>query len=208
MSLRSAVNFRSVVRKLSIRGFCVCSGGGGLYVRARWAWHSNLTKILRTYSVSYFNLGGLELFGAARPTKIPRGDGTGELVSFFLTQERKECHCEIYWNYLFFPNWHFFTFILSKYISNPKSKKDWFLDSNTEGFESIGFNIPLHASLVPTSFHESQHTHWLSRMPSIVSIYSSMLAASCVLLNRIDCYVWIRRNNVWLFVFEMHLIKT
>jgi len=37
-----------------------------------------MTKIPLTYSVSYFNLGGLgALFGGAKPTKDPRGDGTG-----------------------------------------------------------------------------------------------------------------------------------
>jgi len=37
-----------------------------------------LTKIPLVYSVSYFNLGGLEaLFGGLNPPKHPRGGGTG-----------------------------------------------------------------------------------------------------------------------------------
>jgi len=37
-----------------------------------------LTKIPLTYSVSYFNLGGLgALFGGLSPPKPPRGDGIG-----------------------------------------------------------------------------------------------------------------------------------
>jgi len=46
---------RNVARKSSI---------GGFYVRAGGVWHSNLTKNPVIYSVSYFNLVGLEaLFG-------------------------------------------------------------------------------------------------------------------------------------------------
>jgi len=34
-------------------------------------------KTLFVYSISYFNLGGIgALFGGAKPTKDPRGDGT------------------------------------------------------------------------------------------------------------------------------------
>jgi len=58
---------RTVARKSSI---------GGLYVRAGEGWHSNLTEIPLTYSVSYFNLGAWSFFGGATPTKAPRGDGT------------------------------------------------------------------------------------------------------------------------------------
>ena len=51
-------------RKSSIGELCKCAGG--LYVRARRAGHTNLTKIPLIHSVSYFNLGGLEaLFGGA-----------------------------------------------------------------------------------------------------------------------------------------------
>jgi len=54
---------------------------GGLYVRAGGAWHSNLTKIPLIYSVSYFNVGGLELcLGGLSPPKAPRGDGTGTII--------------------------------------------------------------------------------------------------------------------------------
>ena len=56
----------------------------GLNVRAGGAWHSNLAKISRIYSVSYFNLRGLRaLFGGAKPTKDPRGDGTAWLHKFY-----------------------------------------------------------------------------------------------------------------------------
>jgi len=56
------------------------------------------------------------------------------------------------------------------------------------------------------SFHESQYDGWSSRIPTIVSIYSEarwlcpMFAESyqllCVTLSK----------NLWLFMFEMHLI--
>ena len=51
----------------------------GLYVGARGAWHSNLTNIPLIWSVSYFNLGGLEFcFGGAKPTKaLPVTTGLG-----------------------------------------------------------------------------------------------------------------------------------
>ena len=42
----------------------------------------NLIKSLMIYSVSYFDLGGLgTLFGRTKPTKAPRGDGTGRRFS-------------------------------------------------------------------------------------------------------------------------------
>ena len=44
-------------------------------------------------------------------------------------------------------------------------------------------------------------------MLTIVSIYSKHIGCVLCLLNRTDCYVWIRRKNYWLFVFEMHLLK-
>ena len=47
-------------------------------------WHSSLTKIPLTYSVSYFNLCGLgAAFGRAKPTKAPGGDGTAAKVFAF-----------------------------------------------------------------------------------------------------------------------------
>jgi len=55
-------------------GFYVCAGG--LYVRVRGAWHSNLTKIPLIYSVSCFNLGGLS------SPKAPCGDGTVNTISY------------------------------------------------------------------------------------------------------------------------------
>jgi len=44
----------------------------------------NLIKILQIDSVSYFNLGGLELCLGDKPTKPPRGDGTAykRLITF------------------------------------------------------------------------------------------------------------------------------
>jgi len=56
---------RTVARKFSIGG--LCSSAGGLDI-------TKLTKTPLIYSVSRFNLGGL---GAAKPTKDPRGNGTG-----------------------------------------------------------------------------------------------------------------------------------
>jgi len=42
-------------------------------------------KTLFIYSISYFNLGGLgALFGVAKPTKGPRGDGTDLPAFIFL----------------------------------------------------------------------------------------------------------------------------
>jgi len=59
-----------------------------------------------------------------------------------------------------------------------------------------------------TSFQESQYDRWSSRMPIIMSISSKYVDCFLCLRNRTDCYVWIRRKNLWLCVFEMHLITT
>jgi len=48
------------------------------------------------------------------------------------------------------PTLQFFTFIESKFISNLNIRKNWFLNSNAEGFESTGFDIPLYAPLLIT----------------------------------------------------------
>ena len=49
-----------------------------------WAWHSNLTKIPLIFSVSLFNLEGLELcLGGISPLKPPRGDGAG-IATYFI----------------------------------------------------------------------------------------------------------------------------
>ena len=53
---------RTVARKFSIGGFCVCLGGLKII---------KLTKTPLIHSVSRFNLGGLS------PPKPPRGNGTG-----------------------------------------------------------------------------------------------------------------------------------
>ena len=61
---------RTVGRTSSIGGLYICAGG--LSVRARGAWHSNLTKIPLIHTVSYFNLRGLEaLFEGLSPPKPP-----------------------------------------------------------------------------------------------------------------------------------------
>jgi len=40
-----------------------------------------------TYSVSYFNLGGLgTVFGGAKPSKLSRGDGTGLKASWIFAK--------------------------------------------------------------------------------------------------------------------------
>jgi len=64
----------------------------------RGAWNTNLKKIPLIYSVSYFNLEGLELClggiralfgGGAKPTKAPRGDGAAHItVSCLLRRSR------------------------------------------------------------------------------------------------------------------------
>ena len=58
-----------------------------------------------------------------------------------------------------------------------------------------------------TNFHESQYDCLSSCMPTIVSIHSMHIGCVLYLLNRTDCYVWITRKNLQLFVCEMHLIK-
>ena len=44
-------------------------------------------------------------------------------------------------------------------------------------------------------------------MPTIVSIYSKHAGCILRLLNRTDCDVWLYQKNLWLFMFEMHLIS-
>ena len=44
-------------------------------------------------------------------------------------------------------------------------------------------------------------------MPTIVSIYSQHAGCVLRLLNRSDCYVWLYQKNLWVFMFEMHLIS-
>jgi len=69
------VGIRTVARKLSLGGLYVCVGcftfvPGGLDIE-------NLIKSPMIHSVPYFDLRGLgTLFGGAKPTKSPRGDGT------------------------------------------------------------------------------------------------------------------------------------
>jgi len=40
--------------------------------------------------------------------------------------------------------------LIQIYLQSKYSKKLWFLDSNTERFKSLGFDIPLYASLPMT----------------------------------------------------------
>jgi len=64
--------FRTVAKNFSIGG--LCSSAVRLDIK--------LSKISLIYSVSRFNLGGLEVcLGRAKPTKAPRGDGTGVIAS-------------------------------------------------------------------------------------------------------------------------------
>jgi len=44
-------------------------------------------------------------------------------------------------------------------------------------------------------------------MPTIVSIYSQHAGCVLRLLNRTDCDVRLYQKNLWLFMFEMHLIS-
>jgi len=67
---RNSGRGRTVARKFSIEGLCNSAGGLDII---------KLTKTPLIYSVSRFNLGGLELcLGGISPPKPPRGDGTGE----------------------------------------------------------------------------------------------------------------------------------
>jgi len=51
--------------------------GGGFAFVLRGLYGEKLIKPPMIYSVSYFDLRGLSaLFGEAKPTKAPRGDGT------------------------------------------------------------------------------------------------------------------------------------
>ena len=64
-----ATDYRTVARKFSIGWLCSYAGGGLDIIK--------LTKTQLIYSVSRFNLGGLELcLGRLSPPKLPRGDGT------------------------------------------------------------------------------------------------------------------------------------
>jgi len=53
------------------------------------------------------------------------------------------------------------------------------------------------------SFHDSKHDCWSSRMP----IYTKHAGCVLRLLNRTDFDVWLYEKNLWLFMFEMHLIS-
>jgi len=44
-------------------------------------------------------------------------------------------------------------------------------------------------------------------MPAVVPIYSKHAGCVLRLLNRTDYYVWLYQKNLWLFMFEMHLIS-
>jgi len=59
----------------------------------------------------------------------------------------------------------------------------------------------------PRSFHESQYDRWSRRKPTIVSSNSKQVGCVLHWVNRVNCLVWVRRKNLWLVVFEMHLIK-
>jgi len=66
---------------------------------------------------------------------------------FLLLMERKVCHCKIYSNYWFCPIAVFHVYSIQIYFESKYSKKLRFLDLYTEGLESIGFDIPIYASL-------------------------------------------------------------
>ena len=70
---RATQNRRQKVFNRGTLRFC-----GGLWVCPGGAWHRKIDKNSTDYSVSCFNLGGLEaLSGGAKPPKARRGDGTG-----------------------------------------------------------------------------------------------------------------------------------
>ena len=65
---RRALQFRTVARKSSNGGLCVCAGGLDIEIAI-------ITPFIS--SVSYFNLGGHgALFGRAEPNEAPRSNGT------------------------------------------------------------------------------------------------------------------------------------
>jgi len=70
--MKRIVSRRTVARKSSIGGLCVCAKGFTFVQRG--AWHSKL-HWFRTFHISI--LGGLELYLGDKPTKAHRGDGTG-----------------------------------------------------------------------------------------------------------------------------------
>jgi len=49
-------------------------------------------------------------------------------------------------------------------------------------------------------FQRVSMNHWSSGIPTIVPSYSKHFGCVLCLLNRTDCYVWIRRKNWWFFV--------
>ena len=78
-------------------------------------------------------------------------------VFLSLAQDRKECLCKIHCNYLFCQLSVFHIYLIQIYFESKYSKKLWFLDSNTQGFESIRFDIPLYASLAKTPSDKSRN---------------------------------------------------
>jgi len=69
----------------------------------------------------------------------------------------------------------------------------------------IRFGVDNAKVSLPTSFHEYQYDRWLSRMSTVVSSHPKHAGCVLPLVNRVDCYAWIRWKNLWLFVLEMHL---
>jgi len=48
--------------------------------------------------------------------------------------------------------------------------------------------------MVMQRVYESQYDRWSSRVPTVVSTYSKHFDCVLHLMNRVDCYVWIRRK--------------
>jgi len=70
-------------------------------------------------------------------------------VSFFLLPRSAKSATAKFIEIICFANFEIFNvYLFQIYFESKYSKKLWFLDSNTERFESIGFDIPLYASLV------------------------------------------------------------
>ena len=80
--------YRTVARKSSIGGLCVCAKG------------LDIEKLIKTplmYSVSCFSLGGSVLcLGVLSPPKPPRGDGNFGMVFVFVSNKYACCAMRVY----------------------------------------------------------------------------------------------------------------
>jgi len=73
-----------------------------------------------------------------------------ECLFISLTQERKECTAKFIGSVCFANFAIFHVYLIHIHLKSKYSRKFLFLDSTAEGLESIGFDIPLYASLIET----------------------------------------------------------